>query len=332
MNLFYRKSQRGFTLVELMIAMVLGLLLVGVVITMFVENRRGFTRDESIMRMQDDARQAMRELANDVSMAGFWADLLLPGNIVPDGSLAVGTDCGPTGFMGDWIYATVSATGEALSLTGVDNVSGAAANAAHSCIGAGEIVSDTDIIAIKRVAGAQTAAPATNTVYLRTNGTRGLLYKQPADSPPAEVVPAPFAEWEYRPRIYYIRNHAVSPGDGIPTLCRKILRFAAPPIMTTECLAQGIENLQIEYGLDPDGDGEPNEYVAGPTLAQMQMAVSARIFLVTRSVERDPRYTNAKTYQVSNAPAATPADNFYRRVYSITVALHNMAALRRLET
>jgi type IV pilus assembly protein PilW len=331
MNLYSKNSERGFTIVELMIAMLLGIILIGVVITMFIENRRSFTRDESIMRMQDDARQAMRELSNDLSMAGFWADLMLPGSVVADGSLAVGTDCGPAAVV-DWIYDTVAATGEALSLTAVDNATGAAANASHSCIAAGELLAGTDVVSIKRVAGAQTAVPTANSVYLRTNGTRALLYREPAGVPPAEVVPAPFGEWEYRPRIYYIRNFAVAAGDGIPTLCRKTLQFGAPPTMVTECLAQGIENLQVEFGLDPDGNSEPNEYVAAPTLAQMQTAVSARIFIVTRSVERDLRYDNAKTYQISNAPAATPADNFYRRVYSITVALHNMASLRRLES
>ena len=73
MNQQFNKFSRGFTLVELMVALVLGLLLGGAIITIFIENRRGFDRDETLMRMQDDARQAIREIANDLSMAGFWA-------------------------------------------------------------------------------------------------------------------------------------------------------------------------------------------------------------------------------------------------------------------
>lgn len=324
-------KSRGFTLVELMIAMVLGLLLGGAIVTIFVENRRSFDRDESLMRMQDDARQAVRELVNDLSMAGYWSDLVLPTSIVTDGSLAVATDCGP-GAIVNWIYQPVTpGTNVSQALTAVDNATGGTANASFSCIAAGEVLPGTDVIAIKRLAGARTAVVAANTAYLRTNGTLGLLYREPAGAP-AISIPVPFSEWEYRPSIYYVRNFAVVAGDGIPTLCRKVLQFGGVPTMVTECLAQGIEDLQLEYGLDTSGDGEPNAYVTNPTLAELQTAVTARIFVLARSADDDMRYTNDKAYQLSNAPAYLPADNFYRRVYSVTVGLKNVASLRRLRS
>ena len=328
----YARAETGFTIVELMISMALGLLLAGAIITVFVENRRGFDRDETVMRMQDDARQAVRELANDLSMAGFWADLVLPGAIIQDGSLSVATDCGPAGVP-NWIYQTVTpGTSESLAVTSVDNATGAAASGSHSCIPAGEVVAGTDVIAVKRVAGARALAAAPDSVYLRTNGTLGLLYREPEAVPPAVTIPVPFSEWEYRPSIYYVRNFAIAAGDGIPTLCRKVLQYGGAPTMVTECLAQGIENLQVEFGLDGDGDGEPNVYVENPTLGQMQSAVSARIYVLVRSAEADRRYTNPKTYEISNAPVYTPADNFYRRVYSITIGLRNLSSLQRLRS
>jgi type IV pilus assembly protein PilW len=328
-----RLKENGFTLVELMIAMVIGLIMTGVVVAVFVDNRHSFNQGENIQRMQDDARQAIRELANDLSMAGFWADLLLPTSITVDASLAVATDCGPAGTP-NWIYQAVSpGTDQSIAIGGVDNATGAAANAAFSCITAGEIEPGTDIVSIKRLAGAEVdpADIEAGHVYLRTNGTLALLYLEPGAAPPAVVVPAPFREWEYRPSIYYIRNFALTAGDGVPTLCRKVLRWqGTTPTMATECIAQGVENLQVEYGLDTDGDGDPNAYVSSPTLAQLQMAVSARIDLLTRSAEDDIRYDNDKTYSISNAPDYTPDDNFYRRVYSITVGLHNLKSLRVL--
>lgn len=326
-------AAKGFTIVELMIAMVLGLLLGGAIITVFVNNRHGFDRDESIMRMQDDARQAVRELTNDLSIAGFLADLILPASVTEDGSLAVATDCGPAG-VANWIYHMVTpGTSNSQAVTGVDNATGAAANAAYSCINPGELVPGTDVVAVKRVAGARLVGAAVpNTVYLRTNGTLGLLYREPEAAPPAIVVPPPFSEWEFRPSIYYVRNFANTAGDGIPTLCRKVLQYGGVPTVDTECLAQGVENLQMEYGLDPDGDGEPNVFVANPTFAQMQSAVAARFYVLARSADPDIQYTNQKTYQLSNAPAYTPADNFYRRVYSVTVGLRNLATVRRLRS
>ena len=325
---------RGFTVIELMIAMVLGLLLGSAIITVFVENRRSFNRDDAIMRMQDDGRQAVRELVNDLSMAGFWADLVVPTTIVPDASLNVAIDCGPA--VPNWIYQAVTpGTNNSHSITTVDNATGATANANFNCINAAEVAPGTDVIAIKRVAGAEVAPAAitANTVYLRTNGTLGMLYQEPAAVPPAVAIPAPFRDWEYRPSIYYIRNFAVVAGDGIPTLCRKALQYGGGnPTMIDECLAQGVEDLQVEFGLDTNADGEPNIYVPNPTFAQMQSAVTARIFVLSRSADPDDRYTNPKTYQISNAPAYTPADSFYRRVYSVTVSLKNMAALQRLRS
>jgi type IV pilus assembly protein PilW len=324
-----RGTERGFTLVELMISMVLGVLMGGAIISVFVYNRHSFDSDDMVQRMQDDARNAIREFTNDLGMAGYWADVVNPAAVAQDGTLAVAVDCGPAGI-GNWIYRTVApGTTRSLSVTTVDNATGAAANAAFSCINAGELMAGTDIVAIKRVAGGDSTAPLdTDTVYLRSNGTIGLLYREPLGAAPAVVIPAPFTEWEYRPSIYYVRNFGVVPGDNVPTLCRKVLQFAAPPTMITECLAQGIENLQVEFGLDTDSDGQPNVFVADPTFLEMQTAVSARIYVLARSVESDTQYTNDKTYTISNAPAYTPADNFYRRVFTITVALHNLRALQ----
>ncbi|HMB74013.1 MAG TPA: PilW family protein [Gammaproteobacteria bacterium] len=326
---------RGFTVIELLIAMVLGLLLSGTIVTVFVENRRSFANDESMMRMQDDARQAVREIVNDLSMAGFWADLVLPTAILPDLSLAVTSDCGPAATV-NWIYQTVTpGTNDSLALEGVDNATAANANAAFSCIAPGEFQAGTDIVSVKRVVGRQ-QAPGTvtaNTVYLRTNGTFGMLYREPANTPPAIPIPLPYWEWEYRPSVYYIRNFAVTAGDGIPTLCRKILDYSgAAPTMTDECLAQGIEDLQIEYGVDTNGDGDPNVYVDDPTLDELQASVTARVYLIARTADPDRRYTNPKTYQIGNAPAIAPADNFYRRVYSVTVGLRNVGSLNNLRS
>ena len=62
----------------------------------------------------------------------------------------------------------------------------------------------------------------------------------------------------------------------------------------------------------------------------MQSVVSARIFLLARAVQADFGYDDVKTYTLSNAQAYTPADNFHRRVSSITVNIPNIRALALL--
>jgi len=324
-----RKLQTGFTVVELMIATTLSMVLGAAVVTVFVNNSYSFNQDDNIARMQDDARHALREIAFDISMAGHYAELHIPDAVTPDGGLSIGIDCGPAGEV-NWMYRTVEAgTGNTMSIAAIDNATNAAAVAAHSCFQPAELLDGTDVVAIKRVAGAETAAPAVGNVYLRTNGTVGLLFNGPAPSAPPIVVAPPRADWVYRPSIYYIRRFANAPGDNLPTLCRKVLRGAGPS-MTTECLATGIENLQIEYGIDTTDDGHPNVYMTNPTLTQMQAAVAARIFLVARTTDIDTRYTNGKTYSISNSPDMVPDDSFHRRVFSTSVSIQNIRSINMM--
>ena len=322
-------KQRGLGLVELMIAMTLALLLSIAVITVFTANSRSFNQDENVLRMQDDARHALREIAFELSMAGHYADLLNPGSVTPDDSLTLTTDCGPIGT-DEWMYQTVlPGTGQFLSVVAVDNATAADAAANFSCIDAGEFEDGTDIVSIKRVAGIRAGAPSNGRVYLRTNGTVGLLFQEPITGIPAVAIPMPRADWEYRPNILFVRNYAEAPGDGIPTLCRKALSGATPG-MTTECLATGIEDLQVEYGIDTDENGNANIFLPNPTIAQMQTVVSARIFVLARTLENDIRYDNDKTYNVSNAAAFAPDDGFHRRVVSTTVTIQNIRSLNAM--
>ena len=323
------KSQAGFSVVELMVALGLSMTLAIAVVTVFVNNSYSFNQDENVARMQDDARHALREIAFDISMAGHYAELHVPDTVTPDAGLAIGVDCGPTGQV-NWMYQTVVAgSGDTMSISAIDNASNADVVAAHSCFASGELLEGTDVVSIKRVVGAEAGALRAGGIYLRTNGTVGLLYRAPISAAPTIVVAAPRADWEYRPSIYYIRQFANTPGDGIPTLCRKTLRGAVPS-MATECIATGIENLQIEYGVDTSEDGHPNMYSTGPTLAEIQNVVSARIFILARTTNIDTRYTNGKTYSISNAPDFDPGDSFHRRVFSTNVSIQNIRSMNMM--
>lgn len=323
------KHQAGFSVVELMIAMLLSLALGAAIVTVFVNNSYSFNQDENVARMQDDAGHALREVAFEISMAGHYSDLHIPDTVTLDAALSIGQDCGPAGEV-NWIYRTVeSGGGNTLSIAAIDNASNAAVVAAHSCFESGEILDGTDVIAIRRVAGAEATALDPGSVYLRTNGTVGLMFQAPFPATPSIVVAAPMADWAYRPSIYYVRRFANVPGDGVPTLCRKVLRGAGPG-MTTECLATGIENLQVEYGIDTTEDGNPNVYMPAPSLDDMQAVVAARIYVLARTTELDTRYTNNKVYSISNAPDFTPGDSFHRRVFSTSVSIQNIRSMNMM--
>jgi prepilin-type N-terminal cleavage/methylation domain-containing protein len=326
----YQSKQTGFSLIELMIAMLLGLVIMAGLVNLFLQSKRSFNQNESIARMQEDARFALDTIVTDLSMAGMLADMLTPQGMGFDTTLAIGVDCGPGGFP-NWAFSMINLVGDYVAMESVDNATDASAGAAHTCLAAGDVKPGTDILTIKRVAGRAQPVPEAGRVYLRTNGTAGLLFTEPVSAAPPIIVPIPFQDWEYLPVIYYVQNYAFAPGDGMPTLCRKVLSpVGAASSMTTDCLARGVEDLQMEYGIDTDNDGSANVYLAAPLASQMSQVVSAKIYLLVRSENSDLSYLNNKFYTLSNAAPFAPNDNFYRRTFSTTVGIRNLRNLNRL--
>jgi type IV pilus assembly protein PilW len=56
--------------------------------------------------------------------------------------------------------------------------------------------------------------------------------------------------------------------------------------------------------------------------------VTARIFLLVRSINPVTGYVNDKTYNLGSKTIAAKNDAFYRRVYSTTVQLRNSEKLQ----
>ena len=317
-------KQQGFTLVELMIAMLLGLLLTGALLTMLAQARKSFTQDEVFASMQDESRFAIQEFTRDISMAGYIGDILVPEVITFDASLigSMGDDCEDSGGETFAYRLTDSGTGIDTTLMGLDNILAADAVEQFGCLLVGELVEGTDIIAVKHLAGAvtETANLDAGDVVVRYNGTVGSLFVHPIVS----AFPAPYEDRIYAPAIYFIRNYTDSPGDDLPSLCRKVLVGGAKTNMTTECIAAGIENLQVEYGIDSDGDGSVDGYISDPTPAETETTISVRVYMLARTTDVDRGYTNDKTYMLSNAVNFEPDDSYRRRVYTTTVSVPNV--------
>jgi type IV pilus assembly protein PilW len=66
------KSQRGLSLVELMISITLGLILIAGVIHVFLSSREVFATQQAMSRAQENGRLGMELMAEDIRMAGYW--------------------------------------------------------------------------------------------------------------------------------------------------------------------------------------------------------------------------------------------------------------------
>ncbi|MFM7330683.1 MAG: PilW family protein [Brachymonas sp.] len=66
-----RSHERGMTLIELLIAMLIGLFLLGGVISIFVSNQQNYRTNENLSRVQESARFAIEQLGREIRDAGF---------------------------------------------------------------------------------------------------------------------------------------------------------------------------------------------------------------------------------------------------------------------
>jgi type IV pilus assembly protein PilW len=246
---------RGFSLIELMVGIALGLLLLIGLTAMFVASSRSFSETERASRQIENGRYALDLLSEDIRHAGFYGEASTFGALAPVG--APPDPCSTT-------LATLR-TALPVPVQGVDFVPGNAdpSGKLPSCIP--DHVAGTDVLVIRRAR--TTSIPAASAV---ANGLYTQINFCPADTPTSFqlassgftltqsdcVTASPIRQ--FMTNIYFISPCSIGTGTGgacqvsdplLPTLKRMELR---PAGWTVVPLVEGIENLQLEYGLDTD--------------------------------------------------------------------------------
>ena len=119
---------------------------------------------------------------------------------------------------------------------------------------------------------------------------------------------------------YFIANDT----NGRPNLMRLTNLDATPQI-----LVEGVENMQILYGVDGNNDGLPEQYLVAPTVANTNV-VSVRISLLMSTPKEIPsRDNDPNTYRMLSVNDAvnvrvTPfSDRRIRKVFTTTIKLRN---------
>jgi type IV pilus assembly protein PilW len=125
--------QRGFTLLEIMIAMTIGLFLAGALVTVVQTNKRVFLNQNQLEQMQDGQRMAMTLMADVIQSAGYFPDPT--SNSVGSTLVAGGTFANSQTITGQYSAATpgdnisvryMTASGDGiLNCSGLSNTSGA---------------------------------------------------------------------------------------------------------------------------------------------------------------------------------------------------------------
>ena len=348
-------SQQGLTLVELMIAMTLGLIVIAALVAIFTTSNQNYRQNEAIATVQDNARFALDSLGRDLAMAGYWGgvrpvDAALNIRVSAAASSAVAKasaigDCGPATQAAGYFWLFDIGTPLVFRNHQNNNTGSTAVNEDFSCLLPADVQADTDVLMVRRVSGSTAlidegsgavGALSSGRFYVKTNQNSGALFQAgssfdrsgPADCPDSDGISAvcpptstPVQVYAYTPQIYYVRNYLRTAGDGLSILCRRYLDdTVAPATMKEDCLAEGVENLQIEWGI---GATTVDNYLPNPSVAQLAMARTARIHIIVRATSKNVQASaDAKTFTLADYTSPTQG-GVLRRAFTTTVQLKN---------
>ena len=352
------RHQRGMTLVEWMVSMTIGLILLAGLTTLIAQQSSTQAELEKSSRQIENGRYAMQLLNEDIQMAGYYGEFsnvagLAPPGVLPDPCLKtiVGIE-----------------TAMAFQVQGYDSL--ATTSSLLTCINPNDHVPGTDILVVRRVSSAESdlltpavaAAAAGGQIYLQSGLTSsGLEFtkKMATGATTSEFTllnkDGTLASLrKFLVHIYFVSpcsvpsgsncSNAADGGKPIPTL--KMLELSAAgsaTTMITTALVEGIENMQIDYGIDTTGDGSPDGQFVATTAAVADWAnlVALRVHLLARSTESSAGFVDPKIYSMGfNSSAAlqtvTPSTDAYgnnvrsykRRLFSQLIRVVNPSSRR----
>lgn len=311
----------GFSIVELLISLAVGLFLVAGVLSVFVNVKGTSEITTSFGELQENGRFAISLLSDDLSRQDFWGDytgVFGTANLRGAAPGAPGNDC-VGGGINNATFPT--ATGHFRTLWGttanVDDPLGCFAAASPARDG-------SDIIQLKRTISQPTleatAEANSDNYYLVTNMTEGSLLQGGVAMPTIENSQI----WEYQHHVYYVTEQAQG-AYNVPVLMQGRLTdtMAFAPIV------DGIEIIRFMYGVDSDDDGVVNAFISADNMTQAfwngasgSKIIAVKIYVLARTVTPDFNYTDENTYTLGDIQY-TPDDNFRRLLFSSTVSLFN---------
>ncbi len=360
-----KNRQQGLSLVELMVAVTIGLLLLAGLLSVVTGTSRSYGELNKTSRQLENGRYALQILKTEIQHAGFYGGMTdlttLPtpstAPDLPDPGLVTAAD------LQDALSLPIQGYDDPTSPSG--SITGFS-DANH--------VSGTDILVIRRTATEPVAieptatAPSSsddgnpaleqNRFYLQGTGAGYVLQAEDADPDNDWTLwNTAWRRWDgttsyqhfapifpYEVHIYFVSpcsepssgtvcDSTADGGVPIPTLKRLVLGKdgSGNAAMVLEPLVEGIQDMQIDYGVDSDDDGAPNgSYTAAPgSITDWTNVVSVRINLLARNIEPSGGPADTKTYTLGEDGDVGPFNDHYKRhVYSMAVRANNLSGRR----
>jgi len=325
-----RHSERGLTLVEMMVALAIGTFLMAGTLTVFAKTRDLYRTNEAAARLQENARYAMSTIEADLRLASNWglvnrADLIenaaTPDEPIP-AALAGEADaidaCGDRWGIDLEHYVEASDGDYAID------------DSTSDCDAFGTASDDADVLTVRHATF--NPIPLANLgatdgmIKIQSSRAMGSLFS--GTTRPADLASSDTQTNGLVVNSYYVDEDSET-RDGLPSLRRKTLGVAgAAAVVRDEEIIQGVEDLQVQFGVDSSGDQNADFYLnpdanLGAAVAAGGAIVAARVWLLVRAEDPEVGFTDDRTYNIANRAAYTPADAFRRVLVVKTVMLRN---------
>lgn len=336
-NSLFERGQQGLGLVELMIAMLLGLLLSAALVQAYIGSRTTYQLQDSMSAVQENGRFATAYLTKELRMAGYIgcgsisrvkvnnlsagaADL--PATFDKTQIIRAGAPAVYVGLGVDAVQGDVLVIRKASSISA--HLNAAQANAGASLVVADNapllevndyaIVSDCSNADLFNVTAVGAGAPATlghATAFLKSGGY----------GTDAEVM-------AFESTYYYIRDTTRTTKNGLPiySLYMKTRAAGSGGFTAPVELVEGVENMKFEFGVDDDGDSNIDRYVKSADMLATDWGniVSVRINLLLQGVDDKATAAVGKFAQtISFYGAPVVADGRLRQTFTVVAAVRN---------
>lgn len=338
MMIHNNKNSRGLSLVELMVAMTVSAILMLGISEIFSINSRSYKVQDEASRMQESGRFAFNIIMQDIRRAGYFGGsaavdeisgsdpIISPGRTCPSGDNTWGRMLERSFYGLDDGNTNTDSESLAVNYTG--------------CIPDADYLRGDILVTRYTNSALIDPVPNNNRLYLRTSLFSGRLFtgaNNAANVSQNSVAETPNAVREIVAHAYYVGpsgrncrfNDAADNPIPIPSLQREVLDASGRPV--AEEVANGIENIQFQYGIDNDGDLTVNHYYNANEISNNEaltpnwtQVVTVRLWILVRADCPTNNYTNSKTYTMGDITYdPNPDDSFKRQLYSTVVAVRN---------
>jgi prepilin-type N-terminal cleavage/methylation domain-containing protein len=350
---------RGFSLIELMVAITLGLLILAGVLTIFSKSKQGYQVQQSTGRALESTRFAMDYLNTNIRLADFWGGARPPTVTFASATPATASGCANT----NWIVDPNNGIRGYQGGSSISNIT-PADTTLTTCLTAVApgYVPNSDVLVLRYVNPdvytSVECASVSSTTTDCPNGSpitaasgywvrslvdlKGELFNSTTLSTVNTDIPnnynsfgAAIQNYQYQAVVFYLAESDNGAGTT-PTLF--MMTVSGTTFGTPQALVDGVEMMKFVYGVDPTqgtsaSDYSINQYVpaavptgnSNPVVTNWAQVLSVRVALIVRGDTLD-NFTDTQTYQMTDSFCYGPSGSGCGATYSGSSAVPNTSA------